>query len=126
MVVRLRRIAVMTAIAPWFALVASGNLGDYGSNTPFVRHVLAMDTISGHAGNHYQAVDERWIQRTVFMRVIAAETSVAALCAAGAWRIGRAWRDATAAFRRTGRMAALGLSQGVPLWLGRQDEALDD
>ncbi|MBV8157066.1 MAG: DUF2165 family protein, partial [Dyella sp.] len=44
MVVRLSKILLMAAIALWLALVAFGNLTDYGSNWPFVQHVLAMDT----------------------------------------------------------------------------------
>ena len=42
---RLSKIALVATIALWLALVAFGNLTDYGSNLAFVQHVLAMDSI---------------------------------------------------------------------------------
>ena len=58
MVVRLSRIVLLAAIALWLALVAFGNLTDYGSNWPFVQHVLAMDHLPC-CGHPLRAINRR-------------------------------------------------------------------
>ena len=45
MPIRLSRIGLVATIGLWLALVAFGNITDYGSNQVFVQHVLAMDSI---------------------------------------------------------------------------------
>src|SRR5262249_9194917 len=98
--------------------VAFGNLTDYGSNWPFVQHVLAMDTIFPGAGIHYRAITSPWLQRTAYALIIATETLAGVMCWIGVWRLWRA-RDASgAAFHRAKRTGVLGLTLGVMLWLG--------
>ncbi|MGH8157918.1 MAG: DUF2165 family protein [Rhodanobacter sp.] len=115
---RLSKIAVVATIALWLALVAFGNLTDYGSNLPFVQHVLAMDSIFPDAGIHYRAIHSPLLQHAAYLLIIAAESLAAVLCGAGAWRLWRARQATAATFRRAGRAAVAGLTLGVLLWLG--------
>ncbi|WP_114239795.1 DUF2165 family protein [Dyella sp. C9] len=118
MLMRLSRILLMAAIALWVSLVAFGNLTDYGSNWPFVQHVLAMDTIFPGAGIHYRAISSPWLQHVAYALIIATETLAALLCWLGAWRLWRARAGSGAAFHRAKRMSVLGLTVGLMLWLG--------
>ena len=118
MVVRLSKILLMAAIALWLALVAFGNLTDYGSNWPFVQHVLAMDTIFPGAGIHYRAITSPWLQRVAYALIIAMETLAAVLCGLGTWRLWRARMSGSESFHRAKRLGVLGITTGVLLWLG--------
>ena len=118
MVVRLSKILLMAAIALWLALVAFGNLTDYGSNWPFVQHVLAMDTIFPDAGIHYRAITSPLLQRVAYALIIAVETVAAVLCTLGAWRLWRARMAGSDTFHRAKRLGVLGITTGMLLWLG--------
>jgi len=115
---RLSKILLMATIALWLALVAFGNITDYGSNLVFVQHVLAMDSIFPDAGIHYRAIHAPLLQHAAYVLIIATETLAAVLCGAGGWRMWRARRAPAATFRRAGRLAVAGLTVGVLLWLG--------
>lgn len=118
MSMRLSKVALVATIALWLALVAFGNLTDYGSNLAFVQHVLAMDSIFPGAGIHYRAIHAPLLQHAAYVLIIAAETLAAALCGVGAWRMWRARRTPAATFRHAMRPAVAGLTLGVLLWLG--------
>ena len=105
-------------IALWLALVAFGNVTDYGSNLVFVQHVLAMDSIFPDAGIHYRAIHAPLLQHAAYVLIIAAEALAAVLCGTGAWRMWRARRAPAATFHRARQLAVAGLSVGVLLWLG--------
>jgi len=115
---RLSKILLMATIALWLALVAFGNITDYGSNLVFVQHVLAMDSIFPDASIHYRAIHAPLLQHAAYVLIIAAETLAAVLCGAGAWRMWRARRAPAATFHRAGQLAVAGLTVGVLLWLG--------
>ena len=125
MIVRLCKIAVLAAVALWIALVAFGNLSDYGSNWPFVQHVLAMDTIFPNAHIRYRAIRSPLLQHAAYALLIAVEALAAVLCWLGTWRLWRARRGTAALFQRAKRIAVLGLTTGVLLWLGQRDDELD-
>lgn len=118
MSMRLSRIVLTATIALWLALVAFGNITDYGSNLVFVQHVLAMDSIFPGAGIHYRAIHSPLLQHAAYLLIIATETVAAALCGAGAWRMWRQRRAPAPAFARARRLAVAGLSLGLLLWLG--------
>ncbi|MGB3746593.1 MAG: DUF2165 domain-containing protein [Rhodanobacter sp.] len=115
---RLSKIGLVATIALWLALVAFGNLTDYGSNLVFVQHVLAMDSIFPDATIRYRAIHAPLLQHAAYVLIIATETLAAVLCTAGAWRMWRARRASATAFRRSARLAVAGLGAGVLLWLG--------
>jgi predicted small integral membrane protein len=118
MPLRLSKIGLTATIALWLALVAFGNLTDYGSNLVFVQHVLAMDSIFPDAAIHYRAIRAPLLQHAAYVLIIAVETLAAVLCGLGAWRLWRARRASAALFRRSARVAVAGLTLGLLLWLG--------
>jgi predicted small integral membrane protein len=118
MPVRISRVLLVAAIALWVALVAFGNITDYGSNLAFVQHVLTMDTIFPDARIHYRAIHSPMLQHIAYVSIIAIESLTAVLCGAGAWRMWDARRKAAVLFHRAKRMAVVGLTLGMLLWLG--------
>ncbi len=118
MPMRFSKILLMATITLWLALVAFGNITDYGSNLVFVQHVLAMDSIFPDAGIHYRAIHAPLLQHAAYVLIIATETLAAVLCGFGTWRLWRARRAATVLFQRAKRLAATGLTLGLLLWLG--------
>ncbi|MGW1806519.1 DUF2165 domain-containing protein [Streptomyces sp. NPDC002078] len=70
---------VLTGIlALYIALVALGNITDFGTNQQFVRHVLAMDTTFHDKNLMWRAITGTGLQDTAYVLIIAWET-VAAL-----------------------------------------------
>ncbi|MFI9806408.1 DUF2165 domain-containing protein [Streptomyces sp. NPDC052301] len=70
---------VLTGIlALYIALVALGNITDFGTNQQFVRHVLAMDTTFEDSDLMWRAVTSTALEDTAYVAIIVWET-VAAL-----------------------------------------------
>ncbi|MEU2930029.1 DUF2165 domain-containing protein [Streptomyces sp. NPDC007251] len=82
---------VLTGIlALYIALVAVGNITDFGTNQQFVRHVLAMDTTFKDPDLMGRAITSTGLQDTAYVAIIVWE-AVAALVLIGgtvlwAWR----------------------------------------
>ncbi|GAA2722945.1 MULTISPECIES: DUF2165 domain-containing protein [Streptomyces] len=70
--------ALTATVAVHIALVAFGNITDFGTNQEFVRHVLAMDTTFEDPDLMWRAITDRTLQDAVYVAVIVWET-VAAL-----------------------------------------------
>lgn len=107
----------------YIALVALGNITDYGTNEAFVRHVLAMDTTNfgGEPGMGldndvmWRAMTNPTLQETAYIGIIAWET-LSALVLLGAvvpWLRGR--RDG---YRTARALSTIGLLMLVALFLG--------
>jgi len=114
---RAAKLALIFAIALYYALVVFNNLADYGSNYQFVRHVLRMDTT--FSGNHglWRAL-ERPVWHTLFyLWIIGWETVTSLLCGWGGWRLAKAFGKTPAEFHRAKRWAIAGLTLGSLLWL---------
>ncbi|MEW1547877.1 DUF2165 domain-containing protein [Streptomyces tsukubensis] len=80
--------AVLTAVvAGYMALVAFGNITDFGTNREFVRHVLAMDTTFRDEDVMWRAVESRTVADTAYVAIIVWETLAAAvlIVAVGLW-----------------------------------------
>lgn len=89
--------AVLTAtVALYIALVAFGNITDFGTNREFVRHVLAMDTTFQDEDLMWRAVTSRAWQDTAYVAIIVWETASALvlIAATGLWLRRRALRRA--------------------------------
>ncbi|MGW2417955.1 DUF2165 domain-containing protein [Streptomyces sp. NPDC001709] len=66
---------VLTGIlALYIALVAFGNITDFGTNQQFVRHVLAMDTTFKDDDLMWRAITSTALQDTAYVLIIAWET----------------------------------------------------
>lgn len=77
---------VLTGIlALYIALVALGNITDFGTNQQFVRHVLAMDTTFGDDHLMWRAVTSTGLQDTAYVLIIVWETVAALVLIWGTW-----------------------------------------
>ncbi|MFD5837572.1 DUF2165 domain-containing protein [Streptomyces collinus] len=78
--------ALLTAtIALYMALVAFGNITDFGTNQQFVRHVLAMDTTFKDEDLMWRAVTSRGLQDAAYVGIIVWETAAALVLIYGSW-----------------------------------------
>ncbi|WP_329328331.1 DUF2165 domain-containing protein [Streptomyces luteogriseus] len=95
---------VLTAtIALYMALVAFGNITDFGTNQQFVRHVLAMDTTFKDEDLMWRAVTSQGLQDAAYVGIIVWETVAALVLIYGSWLWAR--RDE----QRARRMSTYGL-----------------
>ncbi|OIK07202.1 DUF2165 domain-containing protein [Streptomyces monashensis] len=77
---------VLTGIlALYIALVALGNITDFGTNQQFVRHVLAMDTTFKDHDLMWRAVTSKGLQDTAYVLIIVWETVAALVLIGGTW-----------------------------------------
>ena len=77
---------VLTAtIALYMALVAFGNITDFGTNQQFVRHVLAMDTTFKDEDLMWRAVTSQGLQDAAYVGIIVWETVAALVLIYGSW-----------------------------------------
>jgi predicted small integral membrane protein len=93
MIIRLLKAVLVASIGIWAALVAYGNLADYGANWAFVQHVLAMDTVFADNPLKSRAITDPALARLAYASIIAVEWAMAVLCLYGAWRLFRARHD---------------------------------
>ncbi|MFF7354247.1 DUF2165 domain-containing protein [Streptomyces filipinensis] len=77
---------VLTGIlALYIALVALGNITDFGTNQQFVRHVLAMDTTFKDDDLMWRAITSTALQDTAYVAIIVWETVAALVLIGGTW-----------------------------------------
>nr|WSY54110.1 DUF2165 domain-containing protein [Streptomyces sp. NBC_00886] len=72
-------------VALYIALVAFGNITDFGTNQQFVRHVLAMDTTFKDDDLMWRAVTSKGLQDAAYIVIIAWETLAALVLGYGTW-----------------------------------------
>ncbi|MFF3636498.1 DUF2165 domain-containing protein [Streptomyces sp. NPDC002250] len=72
-------------VALYIALVALGNVTDFGTNQQFVRHVLAMDTTFKDDDLMWRAITSKALQDTAYVVIIAWETVAALVLIAGTY-----------------------------------------
>ncbi|WP_077800129.1 DUF2165 domain-containing protein [Streptomyces sp. JHA26] len=72
-------------VALYMALVAFGNITDFGTNQAFVQHVLAMDTTFKDDDLMWRAVTNEGLQNAAYVVIIAWETVAALVLIAGTW-----------------------------------------
>jgi predicted small integral membrane protein len=114
--IRLAKISCVAALALYIALVAFGNITDYGTNFVFVAHVLDMDQILPRSDIRWRAVASPLLHHAFYILIIAAESAVAGLAAAGAVAMLRRLRDEALAFHRAKSIAVAGLTLGFLLY----------
>ncbi|GGQ08191.1 DUF2165 domain-containing protein [Streptomyces mutabilis] len=91
---------VLTAVlALYIALVAFGNITDFGTNQQFVRHVLAMDTTFKDDDLMWRAITNEGVQDAAYVAIIVWETVSALVLIYATWLWIR--RDHAAARRMT-------------------------
>ncbi|MEW1779280.1 DUF2165 domain-containing protein [Streptomyces sp. NPDC086777] len=78
--------AVLTGtVALYIALVAFGNITDFGTNQAFVQHVLAMDTTFKDDDLMWRAITDKGLENTAYVLIIGWETLAALVLIAGTW-----------------------------------------
>ncbi|MBW8795185.1 MAG: DUF2165 domain-containing protein [Streptomyces sp.] len=78
--------AVLTGtVALYIALVAFGNITDFGTNQAFVQHVLAMDTTFKDDDLMWRAITDKGLENTAYVLIIVWETLAALVLIAGTW-----------------------------------------
>ncbi|OSC72243.1 hypothetical protein B5181_04085 [Streptomyces sp. 4F] len=91
--------ALTAVLALYIALVAFGNITDFGTNQQFVRHVLAMDTTFKDDDLMWRAITNEGVQDAAYVAIIAWETVSALVLIYATWLWIR--RDHAAARRMT-------------------------
>ncbi|MGW5938374.1 DUF2165 domain-containing protein [Streptomyces celluloflavus] len=125
-------------VALTMALIAFGNLTDFGTNREFVRHVLAMDTTFRDPHLMWRAVTSPGLQDAAYVAVIAWETVAAVVLGlatvrwCGALRgggTGRARRTATAGLLMVLLLFGAGFlavgGEWFAMWQSKQWNGLD-
>jgi len=107
----------------YLALVAFGNITDYGTNEPFVQHVLSMDTTNFGAdpGTNldddvmWRAIKNDTLHTIAYIGIIAAETlgAVILLWATFTWL-----RDGGNGYRQARALSTLGLLLFIAIFMG--------
>ncbi|MER7637748.1 DUF2165 domain-containing protein [Streptomyces sp. NPDC126522] len=72
-------------VALYIALVAFGNITDFGTNQQFVQHVLAMDTTFKDDDLMWRAVTGKGLQDAAYVVIIVWETVAALVLVYGTW-----------------------------------------
>ena len=116
-VIRLSKIALVTAAGLFCLLVGYNNIVDYGSNFMFVKHVLTMDTtFPDNALRSSRAILDPQIHHAAYWIIIAAELAVGALCIAGALRLLVHLGASAERFNAAKSLAVLGLAGSMLFW----------
>lgn len=117
MILRLAKVALIFAVALYYSLVVFNNLTDYDSNCQFVRHVLMMDTT--FSGNHgmWRALHASGWHTAFYLSIIFWELLTLSLCGWGGLRLAKALRHSAAEFHQAKRVAIVGLTLGLVMWL---------
>ena len=76
-------------VALYIALVAFGNITDFGTIQQFVRHVLAMDTTFKDDDLMWRAVTSKGLQDAAYVAIIVWETVAALVLVFGTWLYAR-------------------------------------
>ncbi|MCZ9350824.1 DUF2165 domain-containing protein [Streptomyces mutabilis] len=77
--------ALTAVLALYIALVAFGNITDFGTNQQFVRHVLAMDTTFKDDDLMWRAITNEGVQDAAYVAIIAWETVSAFVLIYATW-----------------------------------------
>ncbi|KUN87727.1 hypothetical protein AQJ66_08790 [Streptomyces bungoensis] len=94
---------VLTGVlALYIALVALGNITDFGTNQQFVRHVLAMDTTFKDDHLMWRAITSTGLQDTAYVAIIVWETVAALVLIAGTYLWARRDQDRARRFSTYG------------------------
>ncbi|MFG2791446.1 DUF2165 domain-containing protein [Streptomyces sp. NPDC048419] len=100
--------ALLTAtVALYIALVAFGNITDFGTNQAFVQHVLAMDTTFKDDDLMWRAVTDKGLQNTAYVAIIVWETVAALVLIYGTWLWARREQDRARAVSTYGLLMLL-------------------
>src|ERR1700744_1468287 len=115
MIARISKIIMALCLGLFALLCASDNVGDYGVNFIFVRHVLSMDTV------HDPVVTGRAIMAPAlwhlfYWLIIVGEAATGFLFAAGSYEMWKSRQAAAALFQAAKRWALAATLMGFLVW----------
>jgi predicted small integral membrane protein len=117
MTLRAAKTLLVFGVALFYLLVVLNNTTDYNSNYQFVRHVLMMDsTFPGNRGM-WRAINSPALHTAFYLSVITWEALTMILCWVGAVKLGLGLRGTAAAFHQAKRVAIMGLTLSLLMWL---------
>jgi predicted small integral membrane protein len=117
MTLRLAKVLLVFGVAVFYTFVVLNNTTDYGSNYQFVRHVMMMDsTIPGNRGM-WRATNSPTLHTAFYVSIISWETMTMILCWMGVVKLVRALRGTGFEFRAAKRLAIMGLTASLLMWL---------
>ncbi|MET9800403.1 DUF2165 domain-containing protein [Streptomyces sp. NPDC006368] len=99
--------ALTGTVALYMALVAFGNITDFGTNQQFVQHVLAMDTTFKDPQLMWRAITSPALQNAAYVAIIVWEVLTASLLALATFLWAAGLRHET--YDRARRASTLGL-----------------
>lgn len=117
MTLRVAKISLVLGVALFQVLVVFNNLTDYNSNYQFIRHVLMMDSTFPGNNGMWRAINSPAAYTIFYFSIICWETVTMILCCWGALRLLRALRSSRETFREAGRLAIVGLTLSLLMWL---------
>ncbi|WP_107082689.1 DUF2165 domain-containing protein [Streptomyces resistomycificus] len=94
-------------VALYMALVAFGNITDFGTNQQFVQHVLAMDTTFKDDDLMWRAVTSKGLQDAAYVAIIVWETVAALVLVYGTWLWARGDRAGARRFSTYGLLMVM-------------------
>ncbi|WP_030668704.1 DUF2165 domain-containing protein [Streptomyces cellulosae] len=94
-------------VALYMALVAFGNITDFGTNQQFVRHVLAMDTTFKDDDLMWRAITSKGLQDAAYIAIIVWETLAALVLVYGTWLWARHDQDRARRFSTYGLLMVM-------------------
>ncbi|MEU6374382.1 DUF2165 domain-containing protein [Streptomyces sp. NPDC046909] len=94
-------------VALYMALVAFGNITDFGTNQAFVQHVLAMDTTFKDDDLMWRAITSKGLQNTAYVAIIVWETLAALVLIYGTWLWSRRSDDSARRFSTYGLLMVM-------------------
>jgi predicted small integral membrane protein len=116
--IRAAKIICTATLALYVALVAFGNLSDYGTNFAFVTQVLDMDYLLPGSHIRWRAIPAPALHHACYILIIATELMIAAMSAFGSWAMARNLRAKSSVFHEAKRWAVAGLTLGFVLYEG--------
>jgi predicted small integral membrane protein len=117
MTLRAAKLALVFAVALYYTLLVFNNASDFNSNYQFVRHVLMMDSTFPANRGMWRALNQPAWHLAFYITIIAWEFVTMILCWRGGWRMTRALQGTAAAFDRAKRIAIIGLTLALLMWL---------
>jgi predicted small integral membrane protein len=117
MTLRWAKVLLVFGVALFYSFVVLNNTTDYDSNYQFVRHVMMMDsTFTGNRGI-WRAINTPGLHTAFYLSIITWETLTMILCWIGGVNLARALRGTALAFHTAKRVAIIGLTLSLLMWL---------
>jgi predicted small integral membrane protein len=117
MTLRIIKTLLVFGVAIFYSLVVFNNLTDYGSNYEFVHHVMMMDTTFPGNQGMWRAINSPALHTVFYLSIIVWEFLTMSLCWWGGIRMGQARNASAVAFHQSKRVAILGLTLALLMWL---------